>query len=293
MPRATLDDLRIEFHRNILREILGLRRGKESRGYSNADTSSRGSKALAELVARKLRAQTGQEPCRRLPQEQTVGTVFAKLTRDFLDQAFGRINHLRPGEWALSTSQESGGITKFYQYEHVAELAGLLQNHPKLRATLGGDYLVTPDITISRSPVTDAEINKQGLFVSEADHVARLTPLRRAVNTTNILHASVSCKWTIRSDRAQNTRTEALNLLRHRKGKVPIVVAVTFEPLPTRIASVALGTGDLDCTYHGALMELSEAVAETENEDQQDMLATLVKGRRLRDISDLPLDLAV
>jgi hypothetical protein len=62
--------------------------------------------------------------------------------------------------------------------------------------------------------------------------------------------------------------------------------------MPTRIASIALGTGDLDCTYHGALDELMEAVEETQNEDQRDMLKTLVQGRRLRDISDLPFDLA-
>ena len=106
------------------------------------------------------------------------------------------------------------------------------------------------------------------------------------------MHASVSCKWTIRSDRSQNTRTEALNLIRNRKGKVPIVVAVVFEPLPTRIAFIALGTGDLDCVYHGALRELREAVEEIKNEDQKDMLDTLVQGRRLRDISDLAFDLA-
>lgn len=120
----------------------------------------------------------------------------------------------------------------------------------------------------------------------------RYTPLRERVNKISILHASISCKWTIRSDRAQNTRTEALNLIRNRKGKVPFVAAVTFEPMPTRIASIALGTGDLDCTYHGCLQELLEAVEEIRNQGQKDMLHTLVDGRRLRDISDLALDLA-
>jgi hypothetical protein len=71
------------------------------------------------------------------------------------------------------------------------------------------------------------------------------------------------------------------------------VVAVTAEPLPTRIASLALGTGDLDCVYHFALPEMQESTAETENEDQMDMLMMLIKGRRLRDISDLPFDLAI
>jgi hypothetical protein len=65
-------------------------------------------------------------------------------------------------------------------------------------------------------------------------------------------------------------------------------MAVTAEPLPTRLAALALGTGDLDCAYHFALPELEQAVAESNNEDQLDMLTTLIRGRRIRDISDLP-----
>lgn len=111
--------------------------------------------------------------------------------------------------------------------------------------------------------------------------------------TRNILHASISCKWTMRSDRSQNTRTEALNPIRNRKGQVPHIVAVTLEPMPTRLASIAMGTGDVDCTYHSAFYELKEAVDESGNSDQAEMLDTLISGRRLRDISDLPFDLAI
>jgi len=186
-------------------------------------------------------------------------------------------------------SQVSGG---HIQHEHFAKLQAVLEDHPELRATLGGNYLVVPDITIAGQPVDDAEINSVEKFLSEAEKAGRFTPLRAYVNPKSILHASVSCKWTIRSDRSQNTRTEALNLIRNRKGKVPIVVAVVFEPLPTRIASIALGKGDLDCVYHGGLHELQEAIEEIGNEDQKEMLDTLVQGRRLRDISDLPFDLA-
>ena len=130
-------------------------------------------------------------------------------------------------------------------------------------------------------------------FVLEG--AAQLTPIRQAnlVRQHSILHASISCKWTLRSDRSQNARTEALNLIRHRKGRVPHIVAVTAEPLPTRLAALALGTGDIDCVYHVALPELTKAVEQVENEDQADMLQMLVNGRRLRDISDLPLDLAI
>lgn len=124
---------------------------------------------------------------------------------------------------------------------------------------------------------------------------ATSTPLRKSnyKDPYPILHASISCKWTIRSDRAQNTRTEALNLIRNRKGPLPHVVAVTAEPLPTRIAALALGTGDLDCVYHFALPELKKTIEQIDNQDQLDMLNTMIDGRRLRDISDLPFDLEI
>ncbi len=91
----------------------------------------------------------------------------------------------------------------------------------------------------------------------------------------------------------QMPHPESDHLLRKRKANTLHMSIVIGEPLPTHIASLALGTGDLDCVYHSALHELTEAIKEINNEDQQDMLSTLVSGRRLRDISDLPFDLAV
>lgn len=117
--------------------------------------------------------------------------------------------------------------------------------------------------------------------------------MREANGGLPILHASISAKWTIRSDRAQNSRTEALGLIRNRKGHLPHIVVVTAEPLPSRLASLALGTGDIDCVYHFALNELIQSVNAIEAEDAQEMLKILVMGKRLKDISDLPLDLAV
>jgi hypothetical protein len=100
----------------------------------------------------------------------------------------------------------------------------------------------------------------------------------------------------LRSDRAQNARTEALNLIRNRNGRVPHIVAITAEPTPKRIASIALGSSDIDCIYHVALPELREAVAESlegRRSEQLEDLDMLIQGKRLRDISDLPLDLAM
>lgn len=286
--RSKMNQLRVDYHKKICGRLLGQRGGSD--GLSLADSHSKTSKALSVALAEQL----PYPLCVELPSPQASGTVFAELTCDYLDAALKHLLHIRPGEWSFSTSQAGAGISSFDQYEHLQELRRVLEEHPELRAALGGDYLVTPDIIVARAPLPDADINTHERLVREDDDIAAATPLR-SVNVPgerSILHASVSCKWTIRSDRGQNTRTEALNLIRNRKGKTPIIVAATAEPMPTRLASLAMGTGDLDCVYHAFLPELRAAAAAGDSDSQRDMLCTLVDGRRLRDISDLPFDLA-
>lgn len=70
-------------------------------------------------------------------------------------------------------------------------------------------------------------------------------------------------------------------------------MVVTAEPTPSRISSLALGTGDIDCVYHFALYELQEALSQLPYPDAAELLRIMVDGKRLKDISDLPLDLAV
>ena len=137
----------------------------------------------------------------------------------------------------------------------------------------------------------DSEINAAQPIVD--DEISKMADIRKSNGGKPILHASVSAKYTMRSDRAQNSRTEALNLIRNRKGHLPHIVVVTAEPMPNRLASLALGTGDIDCVYHFALYELIRAVKEAGSEDAVETLETLVQGKRLKDISDLPLDLSV
>jgi len=153
--------------------------------------------------------------------------------------------------------------------------------------------MVQPDILVGRRPVSDAEINYAADIVGRG--LATLTPLRveNSRQPKPILHASVSCKWTIRSDRLQNARTEGLNLIRNRQGNTPLIAILTAEPLPSRIASLALGTGDIDCVYHMALYELEQALTGVGEESLIEAFRLLVDGQRLRDISDLPFDLAI
>ena len=174
---------------------------------------------------------------------------------------------------------------------HLAALDAISKANPELAAALGSDYLIKPDVVVIRFPEEDSAINADGLLVDKTQ--ANLTPLRRVNSERPILHASVSCKWTLRSDRAQNARSEGLNLVRNRKGRLPHIVVVTGEPTPNRIASIALGTGDIDCVYHFALPELLETIQNLGFEDAEEMLHTMIDGKRLRDIADLPLDLAI
>lgn len=279
-----IEDLRKDYHKAICEAILGLRSGVPNL----ADVSSKTSKALAAGIVKRLSFPLCEEP----PSGQTVGMVFAEITMKFLNEAFGMLGHLRPGEWTFSASQAASGIAAFDQYEHLAALDAALKVHKELAAVWGGDYIIRPDIVIGRKPLADSEINEAKDILGKGE-ISKLTPLRQVnyVNPRPILHATISCKWTIRSDRSQNTRTEALNLIRNRKGKTPHIVSVTAEPMPTRLASLAMGTGDIDCVYHMALPELVASVKESGSEDQWDMLDTLITGKRIRDISDLPFDL--
>lgn len=221
---------------------------------------------------------------------QQLGVKFEEITRQFIERTFTALEHIRPGAWWF----DSGGhISQYYQYKHLAHLDALVKQYPDLKAILGTEYLVKPDIVVARHSEEDRFFDRDRSLFAENRLPAQLTPARRRNYDGYILHAIVSCKWTIRSDRAQNTRTEALNIIRNRKGHAPRIVVVTAEPLPTRLAALALGTGDIDCVYHVALPELQAAVKAVNNDDQADMLDTLVNGQRLRDISDLPFDLVI
>ena len=224
---------------------------------------------------------------------QTSGNQFEAACADFVRETFLQLGHLRPGKWDVQhvRGRNRLEIARYEQYSHLVALDRAAKNDPALAAALGSDYTITPDVVIARQPEDDDVINAPGVLVD--DSVATLASLRSRTGGLPLLHASISCKWTIRSDRAQNARSEALNLVRNRKGRLPHVVVVTGEPTPSRLASIALGTGDVDCVYHFALYELQETVKALGMDDAADMLAVMVDGDRLKDISDLPLDLAV
>ncbi|MFI9645928.1 NgoMIV family type II restriction endonuclease [Streptomyces sp. NPDC052040] len=168
--------------------------------------------------------------------------------------------------WVVKRGED---VRKFDQYRHLEELRTLLADVPSLRVTLGTDYQIAPDVTVA--------FDVPG----------------------NPLHAVVSCKWTLRSDRAQNVRHEFNLLVRSRRGRTPHLVAVTTEPLPSRLASLTRGTGEIDAVYHLAFEETQAAVQKwgavrhRKNEPSQlELWQEMTEQNRLKDYSSLVADLA-
>lgn len=276
---------RERFHAELVKAVLQSDKGIAS----NADSSNRTSKDIANGILQRLGS--GSQGNRLAG--QSSGNQFEGICAEFLKETFLKLDHLRPGKWEIRqvTGRDRLEIAKFEQYQHLIALDRAAKHDPELAAALGSDYTITPDIIVSREPEEDEAINNGGRLVDLVN--SRYSSLRKRFNPSPILHASISCKWTIRSDRAQNSRTEGMNLVRNRKGRLPHVVVVVGEPLPSRIASIALGTGDIDCVYHFALNELAATVKELNNDEARELLDTMIKGKRLKDISDLPLDLVV
>jgi hypothetical protein len=170
------------------------------------------------------------------------------------DDLAGALPGRQPGrDWLVACGQI---ITKFDQYAHLSEVYELVRGYPELRITIGTDYLIKPDVTVALNDVSTE---------------SWLPPL----------HAAISCKWTIRSDRVQNIRHECLQMIRHRRGRQPHLVTVTAEPLPSRIASIARGTGEVDAVYHVAFDAMATSVAKNANADQKDAWTEVVGQRRL------------
>lgn len=279
-------EARKAFHASLLKSTLTI---NAAGIVSNADGSNSTSKAIAKGIAERLNAETVGERIAG----QTSGNRFESICADFVRETFLRLGHLRPGRWDVHqvTGRNRLEIARYEQYAHLVALDRAAKADAELAAALGSDYTITPDIVVVRDTEDDNTINAAAHLVDNS--VTMLANLRKKSGSLPLLHASVSCKWTIRSDRAQNARSEALNLVRNRKGRLPHIVVVTAEPTPSRLASIALGTGDIDCVYHFALYELQATVKALNMADAVDMLTIMVDGKRLKDISDLPLDLAV
>ena len=232
--QAALSKFRSAYHAELISSgTLSINAGTAS----NADSSNRRSKAIALHVAEALNVKTTKKKLKG----QTLGQQFERCSASFLKDAFALFEDRRPGLWEFIQLTASGQHLQGYeQCRHLGDLAAIAKEKPELAAALGNDYVIAPDVVILQHPEPDSVLDPSGMHLDPT--VATHASLRKKFQPLPILHASISCKWTVRSDRAQNSRAEALNLLRNRKGRAPHIAVILGELTPSRIASIALGT---------------------------------------------------
>ncbi len=237
---------------SFLHDILGWRNGVPN----TADRGSRSSIAIAAFILEQLEIEREAATT-----GQEAGSQLEHGVAGLLSTQLHRLDAKRL--WSVALGQP---ITRFAQYSHVADLDDLVRSDQSgiLRTVVGADYVITPDVTVA--------VERFG--------------------ESGFLHAAVSCKWTIRSDRVQNIRHEAVLLTRLRKGRQPHIVTVTAEPLPTRLASIGRGTGEVDAVYHATFDELRSATDFAGTAEQKAALTELIDQGRLLDLADLPKVLA-
>jgi hypothetical protein len=194
------------------------------------------------------------------------GESGAALERHIAEDLLAALRQQAPNRGWQVTRQ--GLASDYVQFEHLRTLQQLFESHPELRATLGRDYQVRTDVHVG--------------VLNPDDAFAKL-----------FLHAAISCKWTIRSDRVQNVRHEFATLVRNRRGRLPHLVLVTAEPLPSRLISIARGTGEVDTVYHLLHDELDAAVAKVATRTQREHWEELVEQRRIKPYAALARDLTL
>lgn len=229
------------------REILGWR-------GSNPNNSDKDSSASVRIGTRILEQLEVTDQSLLKPQE--LGSRLEVEVEQYIARELPLADERR--QWTVSRRTV---ISDFEQYRHLATLDVLVaaDKTGTLEVATGGDYLVTPDVTVG------VELPGGRSF----------------------LHAAISCKWSIRSDRVQNIRHEGVILTRHRRGRQPHIVTVTAEPLPSRLAAIARGTGEVDGVYHVAFDELVIATDAADDPEQCRILDVLIAQERLMRFEEL------
>lgn len=108
------------------------------------------------------------------------------------------------------------------------------------------------------------------------------------------LAVALSCKWSLRTDRAQDCVSQGSKLVAQRRGRMPHFAVVTIETRPAMLKILADGSGAVDYVYHLDLPALVRTIHEEsklrKNPQSWSPLLTfnrIVRQGRLRDFDDL------
>lgn len=206
-------------------------------------------------------------------------------------------------------------LPQFQQYRHIDAPGGLraIAEPSKAYQSAWKNLRSTVEANIQSPPAQRKRVEKW-LHACEtalaADTAARQAALREIGSESLLkldvtvadahpadypeLRIGLSLKWSLRTDRAQDCRSQGAKLSSLRRGRMPHFAAVTMEPRPYMLNLLAGGSGDIDCVYHLDLPSLAQAVRDvygpkTDKKSRATLaeFERLVEQRRLRDYDDL------
>ncbi|MDA2810980.1 hypothetical protein O4J56_10065 [Nocardiopsis sp. RSe5-2] len=125
--------------------------------------------------------------------------------------------------------------------------------------------------------------------------IGRTSPYRSDRSDLPHLAAGFSVKWSLRTDRAQDPRSQGAKLSALRRGRMPHFAVIVMEPRPYFLSILGRGAGDVDCVYHLHLPALETALesvcngssATSSQRQTWDTFCRLRDQGRLRDYDDL------
>ena len=172
MAESLFTESRRAFYKALVRVLLIDPAGVPS----NADKDNALSVKIASGIARLIEAES--KGARLAGQE--AGSKFEEICLAFIKNTFLSLKHLRPGKWKVSRvpGRSRLALAVFDQYSHLTAIAEAAKNNRQLAAAIGSDYLITPDIVISRDPKEDFVINGPQILVDEKS--VKLSALRKS-----------------------------------------------------------------------------------------------------------------
>lgn len=277
--------------------LCGYREGRPN----TSDKGSDGSVELGKVFFEAMGIPSDAVPPEQREEKETVGNLMASLLSADLESitkeeaahlavepekaftTFEQFTHLSAarelrGDMAKEVAQAVSELERYssradLDEEVLSKLTGHLNKiREEIKLTedrrrdllnlLGEESLLKLDVTVSREL---------------PNSVDKAAPLRHLV-------AGLSLKWTLRTDRAQDCRSQGAKMAALRRGRMPHFAAVTMEPRPSMLALLGRGSGDIDCVYHLHLPALSDAIDEyCTGTKRKARLAIRDNFRRLRD----------
>jgi len=135
-----LHTLRSAYHSQICQRIIRLKKDGEEIYPNFADKGSSSSRTIALGIVERLNCRSSY----KYIAGQRVGRLFETITKDFLENAFDLLAHLRPGKWYYSMQSP---ISDFDQYRHLRIFKDIVAQTDELASSLGTD--LSSNLTLS------------------------------------------------------------------------------------------------------------------------------------------------